>query len=202
MLNENTLEDKRIADSIAALGQKTEERVSAARVSPMDPDFLLILGFAFISDAVIAILSLLDFFGLPWILRVGIGMIPLVIIGLWHLMRSGKVAKVKEEGRQRVEMFKKQADQRKELLSQQLQKTAKEGGKKVTQKTAKEGAKQIERKTAVKSAQKMALKKGYSTAGKLVTKKGALAFFGSLAPLLTIIVWFNVLWVLSTLKEK
>ncbi len=180
-------EEKRWATMIAAEERAAEKDIANTRVSPLDPDFLLILFFAMGSDFIIAAIAVFDALVLTWIIRVLISVVPFLVILLWSISRTGKLSKVKERVNDKINEVKKIVEQQRQILAEkQAGKVAVKGtGKAATKKAGQVAAK----KTAVKATGKTAAKKGIAAVG--------LTNF----PIIGIIPFYTI-WALSTLKEK
>ncbi len=73
-----------------------EEAGAKERVGPMDPDFLIILFFAVIVDAIDIVLELTSFLVIPKLIGIVIDAIVFLIIGGWMYWRTKKISESKK----------------------------------------------------------------------------------------------------------
>lgn len=110
---EEVLSGQEIIESINEAGEKQ-------KISPFDPDFILILLFAIfvdIIDAILALFVFLDLFTISWGVSIIIDLFIFVIIGNWIYWRVGRIIKSKRE---QQETLKKAIAKRGESLEKQL----------------------------------------------------------------------------------
>jgi hypothetical protein len=66
-------------------------------VSPLDFDFLIVLGFAIVIDIIDLLLELLDVLVLPKLISILIDAVAFIVIGGWIYLKTGKIAKSRAE---------------------------------------------------------------------------------------------------------
>ena len=75
------------------------QEASTPRVSPFDPDFLIIiLPFALIMDALDIILEALSWLVLPKVVGIILDLITWIVIGIWMYIRVGRTPDRKQRG--------------------------------------------------------------------------------------------------------
>ena len=95
-----------------------DEAAEKARVSPLDPDFLLFaLPFAFLVDAVDIILELTGIFVIPKLIGIVIDAFVFAAIGGWIYFRTNKIIKSRDEQKKALQ---KQMTQKAGKMKQQL----------------------------------------------------------------------------------
>ena len=205
-----SIEEQKLNTVMAQAQESAESAGSGARVSALDPDFLIILSFIAIPfDIVIAILATLDIvtFGISWIIRIIVAVPPLIVIGSWHYMRLSNLEKAKSDAWSKFDKIMEEVKKRREVLRAKQQmvefkkglKLTKSGGKFAKQQLQKKplteaGKKTVTRATVKKTATKMG--------SKIVLKRGAVSLMGTIFPLFVAMIPFYTLWMLSTLKDK
>lgn len=108
-----------------AAEQYIEDAGEKARVSPLDPDFLLFaLPFAMIVDAIDIVLELASFLVIPKLIGIGMDIFTFSVIGGWIYFRTNKIIKRRKEQK---EALQKQMTQKAGKMEQQLMKGAVKG---------------------------------------------------------------------------
>jgi len=100
--------------------QSVERAGAEERISPFDPDFVLMIVFALIVDvldALILVLQIITVFTIGEVVSVVFDLFILGVVGLWIYWRTGKIA---ESKRQRVTALKKTAEKRVTGMQRQL----------------------------------------------------------------------------------
>jgi len=118
------LSEKEISQKIADAGAR-------ARVSPFDPDFLVILTFAMIVDGIdviIILLALLDAYTITGIISTVFDIFILIIIGGWMYMRTNRIAESKKK---QITTLTKTAEKRIAGMEKQLARGATSPAKRV-----------------------------------------------------------------------
>ncbi len=208
---DNDFEQKRLDNILEQAENDAEKMKSNAKISALDPDFIVILFFIAIPfDIILGILAIFDAFVIPWILGMVISFIPFGIIVVWHHMRTSDISKTKESIKKRVDKIREEVEKhKKELASVQNsgkevvkevgQEVAKQAGKEVAKEAGQEVAKQAG-KEVVKQTGKQAVKSAAIVGSKTAIKKGILSLIGTSVPFIGAIPFYTI-WVLSTLKE-
>lgn len=75
---------------------RVQEQSPSKRISPMDPDFIIVAAFAIIVDALDVIFELLGFLILPKLFGIIFDVATAGIIGGWIYWKTGKMIKVTE----------------------------------------------------------------------------------------------------------
>ena len=105
--------------------QSIEDAGEKARVSPLDPDFLLFaLPFAILVDAVDIILELTSVLVIPKLIGWAIDAFVFVVIGGWIFYRTGKIIKSRQK---QQEVLQKKMGQQAAKMQRQLVKGAVKG---------------------------------------------------------------------------
>jgi hypothetical protein len=217
---ENELEQKRLNAVLRQAEMDAEEIKSGAKISVLDPDFIVILFFVAIPfDIILAILAIFDVFVLPWIIGMVISFIPFGIIVIWHQMRTSDISKTKESIKKRVDKIREEIEKHKkelssvetpgkEIIEGAGKEAVKEAGQEVTKQAGKEVAKEAGQevtkqagKEVVKETSKQAVKSAAIVGSKTAVKKGIVALIGTSIPFIGAIPFYTI-WVLSTLKEE
>ena len=155
--------------------EEIEMAGSGERVAPLDPDFILILFYAILGDAigaVIIILGILDFYTVTTLVNILVNIFFFVPISIWLYWRTNRIAQSKKT---KIEELQKR--------TRQLAKTAPRIAQQLEKATARIGA---------RVATRLLLK---------VAIRGLAAFAGSVTPFIGLIPFWSIT-VLLTLREK
>ena len=177
--------DKEIESQVNEAGERE-------RVSPFDPDFIVVLFFALIVDAIdiaFVILGILDVYTLSELLSIGFDITILIPITGWMEHRVGKIAQSK---RDQVKAIQKNIQQTIKRMG-----TFQKAGKvpnEVFERYMRRYSKQMGRmgKTTARAAR--------SPVGRTLLKSG-IAFLGEILPIVGVIPFWTISVVL-TLREK
>ena len=77
--------------------EQVEDASERARVSPLDPDFLIILGFAIIVDAIDMIIEWFSILVIPKLVLIIFDIVTFIIIGGWIYWRTGKIMQSRKD---------------------------------------------------------------------------------------------------------
>jgi len=77
--------------------EQVEDASEKARVSPLDPDFLIILGFAIIVDAIDMIIEWFSILVIPKLVLIIFDIVTFIIIGGWIYWRTGKIMQSRKD---------------------------------------------------------------------------------------------------------
>lgn len=121
--------------------QKMELAAEKAKVSPFDPDFLIILLLVAVPfDIILAILEIIGLFAfqIPKIISIPLNLIPFIIICAWSVWRVGEIIRTREEQKKTLQkaVAKQSAALQKKLATQ----IAKVGTKSAVRKVLLRGA--------------------------------------------------------------
>ncbi len=202
------LSDKNLEAITEKVEKDYNETASGAKISVLDPDFLLMLTLVAIPfDLVLAILAILDpLFGISWVIGIVVSLFPLAIIGVWDYIRSSNTARIESDAKtkydnimvkiEKIKAEKKAMEFKKGLkLTKSKTKFPKQQLiKKSTTQAGKEAGKQVGKQT-VKATARRAFLGGFF-------KRSIIAFVGTNVPLfIGMIPWYTI-WVVSTAKNK
>ena len=198
-----------------------ENRISSARVSALDPDFILILSFVAIPfDIAIAFLSIFDiFFGISWVIKTVISIPPFIIILIWNYSRTSNLSKTKEDANNKLNKIKNEIKHHRENIidkkatqetfkktgkevGEEAVKAGKQIGKEIGDKTSKEVGGEIGKQVGKEASKKTVKTTAVKISSKIVFKRGILSFLGSIIPFFLAMIPIYSIWVFSTLKDK
>ncbi len=195
-------EEKRQQDYLRSVEAKADASVVATRVSPLDPDFLVVLFFAICFDFVFFVLALFDATVIPILIRIFLGIIAMITVGIWDYIRTGKIERMKEEAGRVKEQTKKLLEESKQRAMQKQaareakKRALKEAKGQAGKKTLTKAEKKIAMKTAKKAARKVVVKTGTK-----VTVRGVAATIGTIIPIIAMFPFYTI-WVLSSLRSS